>query len=972
MKMIKTKRIIATVMILACSVMGMQAKDYHYTTVKGDPMQTRIYTLDNGLKIYLSVNKDAPRIQTYIAVRTGSRNDPAETTGLAHYLEHLMFKGTNHFGTSNMAAEQPLLDSIQNRYEVYRTIKDPTKRKAWYHSIDSLSQLAAKYNIPNEYDKMMASIGAEGTNAYTSNDVTCYQENIPANEIENWAKVQSDRFQNMVIRGFHTELEAVYEEYNIGLAKDARKVWDALNKKLFPTHPYGTQTTIGVGDHLKNPSIVNIKNYFKKYYVPNNVAICMAGDLNPDETVALIDKYFGGWKKSENLSRPEFPVQPNLTAVVDTTVIGIEAENMMMGWKFDKASSLQNDTLEVISSLLSNGRAGLFDLNLNQAMKVQGAGTGVNALTDYSEFIAVGYPKEGQTLEQVRALILAEIQKLKNGEFSDDLLPSIVNNMKRAYYASLLNNNSRASQYVDAFINGIEWEQVVNRMDRISKMTKQQIVEFARKYFGQNFVCVYKKTGEDKTIKKIEKPAITAIPTNRDKSSEFLRKIAASKPEPIQPHFVDFKRDLTFAKTGKKLPVVYRQEANDKLFTMMYRYEFGKQSDVRYDYAAGYVDLLGTDKLFADQVKQQFYKLACDFGINVSDNAITVSLSGLNENMPAAVALAENVLKNMKVDTEAYNQYVGLILKGRADNKKSQSANFSALSSYGIYGEYNPQLNQLSASQLKQTNPQTLVDLIKNLSNYEHTLYYCGPSSLAAVTKLVDKQHRMGKKLINIPTKKEYQEQTTTQNEVLLAPYDAKNIYMMMYHNENTQWTPERATIEAVFNEYFGSGMNGVVFQELREARGLAYSASARYMTPRLKNHPEWVQTYIISQNDKMSDCIRVFNEILDTIPQSESAFQLAKQSLTKFYASVRTMRGGFFNAYINAKNRGLDYDLNKKIYETLPSIQLKDIVDFEQQHMARKPYRYIILGNEKNLNMKELEKIGPVKRVSTETIFGY
>uniref|UniRef100_A0AB33JDT9 Insulinase family protein n=1 Tax=Prevotella sp. GTC17262 TaxID=3236797 RepID=A0AB33JDT9_9BACT len=972
MKMFKTKKIIAFAVVLACSIMGIQAKDYRYVTVKGDPMQTRIYTLDNGLKIYLSVNKDAPRIQTYIAVRTGSRNDPAETTGLAHYLEHLMFKGTTHFGTSNLAAEQPLLDSIQNRYEVYRTIKDPAKRKAWYHSIDSLSQLAAKYNIPNEYDKMMASIGAEGTNAYTSNDVTCYQENIPANEIENWAKVQGDRFQNMVIRGFHTELEAVYEEYNIGLAKDNQKVWAALNAKIFPTHPYGTQTTIGVGDHLKNPSIVNIKNYFNKYYVPNNVAICMAGDLNPDQTVAMIDKYFGTWKKSGNLSRPEFPVQPDLTAAIDTTVVGLEAENLMMGWKFGKASSLQNDTLEVISSLLANGRAGLFDLNLNQAMKVQGVATGVNALADYSTFLVVGSPREGQTLEEVRALILGEIQKLKNGEFSDELLPSIVNNMKRDYYASLLNNNSRASQYVDAFINGTEWEQVVGRMDRISKMTKTQIVDFARRYFGQNFVCVYKKTGEDKSIKKIEKPAITPIPTNRDKSSDFLREVAASKPESIQPHFVDFKRDLTFAKTGKKLPVVYRQEANDKLFSLMYRYEFGSQSDIRYDYAASYADLLGTDKLSADQVKQKFYKLACDFGISVAGNAITVSLSGLNENMADAVVLAEDVLKNMKVDTEAYKKYVDLILKSRANNKKSQQSNFSALTRYGIYGEYNPQLNMLSAAQLKQTNPQTLVDLIKNLSNYQHTLYYCGPSSLATITKLVDKQHRMGKKLLSVPAMKEYKEQTTTQNEVLLAPYEAKNIYMMMYHNENQQWTPERAAVQAVFNEYFGSSMNSVVFQELREARGLAYSASARYMSPGLKGRPEWAQTYIISQNDKMADCIRVFNEILDTIPQSEAAFQLAKQSLTKFYASIRTMRGGLFNAYLKAKNLGLDYDLNKKVYETLPSIQLKDIVDFEQQHMARKPYRYIILGDEKNLNMKELEKIGPVKRVSTETIFGY
>lgn len=196
--------------------LGGQAKEYRYRTVEGDLMNTRIYTLDNGLKVYLSVNKEKPRIQTYIAVRTGSRNDPAETTGLAHYLEHLMFKGTKSFGTSDAAAEAPLLAEIEAKYEVYRRLSDAQQRRDCYKEIDSLSQLAAKYFIPNEYDKLMASIGAQGTNAYTSNDVTCYVEDIPANEVENWLRVEGDRFANMVIRGFHTELESVYEEYNIG------------------------------------------------------------------------------------------------------------------------------------------------------------------------------------------------------------------------------------------------------------------------------------------------------------------------------------------------------------------------------------------------------------------------------------------------------------------------------------------------------------------------------------------------------------------------------------------------------------------------------------------------------------------------------------------------------------------------------------------------------------------------------------
>ena len=380
--------------------MNAQAKDYKYETVDGDLMKTRIYTLDNGLKVYLSVNPEKPRIQTYIAVRTGSKNDPAETTGLAHYLEHLMFKGSKQFGTSNATA---VLDEIEQRYEIYRKLTDPAQRKQAYHEIDSVSQLAAQYFIPNEYDKLMAAIGAQGTNAFTNNDVTCYTEDIPSNEIENWAKIQSDRFQNMVIRGFHTELEAVYEEYNIYLTDDGDKVWSALGKLLTPTHPYGTQTTIGTQEHLKNPSITNIKNYFKKWYVPNNVAVCMAGDFDMDKTIAIIDQYFGQWKPGDDVRQPVFPVQKPLTAPKDTSVIGQQAEEVIVGWLAKKASDAQCDTLNVISSMLTNGKAGLIDINLNQQMKIQGAQAYLQDLQDYSTFLLFGMPKPEQSLEEVRA-----------------------------------------------------------------------------------------------------------------------------------------------------------------------------------------------------------------------------------------------------------------------------------------------------------------------------------------------------------------------------------------------------------------------------------------------------------------------------------------------------------------------------------------------------------------------------------------
>lgn len=948
-----------------------QAQTYTYKEVKGDMMQSRIYTLKNGLTVYLSVNKEKPRIQTYIAVRTGSRNDPHETTGLAHYLEHLMFKGTTHFGTSDYAKELPYLNDIERRYEEYRLVTDPAQRKLLYHQIDSVSQLAAQYNIPNEYDKLMSSIGAEGTNAYTSNDVTCYVEDIPANEVENWARIQSDRFQNMVIRGFHTELEAVYEEFNISLAKDSRKEWAAYNAKMYPGHPYGMQTTLGTQEHLKNPSITNIKNYFKRYYCPNNVAICMSGDFDPDKVMATIDKYFGGWKSNPNLSRPEYAPVPTLTAPTDTTVIGQEAENVMLGWKFDRAASLQQDTLNVIAEMLSNGKAGLFDLNLDQKMQYLGGAAFVYPLAEYSSLIVEGLPKEGQTLEQVRDLMLGEIEKLKRGEFSDDLLPSVINNMKLDAYKEMEDNDSRASKFVDAFINGQEWSDVVGRLDRISHITKQQIVDFAKRHLLNNYVAVYKRQGVDSTVKKIDKPQITPIPSNRDKQSAYVAEIANAKAEPIQPVFVDFKRDITFGKTKKGLPVQYIKNNTNGLFALQFTFNFGIEADKRLNTAAGYLDYLGTDKMTADQLKQQFYKLACSYSVAASRNKTTITLSGLDENKVEALKLMEQFLANAKADADAWKQFVALEKKAREMNKLNQSANFSALYSYGIYGPYNPYRNKMTAEELDNANPADLVKLISSLVNYKHEVAYYGPTDLKQVIALVDKNHRAAKKLADVPAGREYEEQLTKENEILIAPYQAKNIYMRQYNNNGTQWTPEREPVVALFNEYFGGGMNTVVFQELRESRGLAYNAFAAYVTPSRKGHPEFAMTHIISQNDKMMDCIRTFNAIVDTVPQSERAFALAKQALMKRIATERTTKTAIFAKYAQAKELGIDYDINRTIYEALPNITLQDIVKFEQENMAHKPYRYIILGDEKNLDIKALEQIAPIKRVSTEEIFG-
>jgi predicted Zn-dependent peptidase len=698
----------------------------------------------------------------------------------------------------------------------------------------------------------------------------------------------------------------------------------------------------------------------------------MAVDFNPDEVIAIIDKYFGSWEPGKDVKQPEFaPLKP-ITSPKDTSIYGLEAENLMLGWRFDRGNSLQCDTLDIIGEMLSNGTAGLIDLDINQQMAMLYAWGGSSSNRDYSTFLLGGSPRPGQTLEEAKDLLLAEIEKLKAGDFSDDLLPSIINNAKLRQYTSLERNSSRANMFVSTYINEVPWSQQVGYLDRISNITKEQIVAFANKHFKDNYVVVYKCQGADENQKKIDKPAITPIPTNRDFVSDFVTEIQNTEVEPIQPRFVDFKKDLTFGKTEAGLPYIYVQNKENGRFSLVFRYEFGDESDLRYGLASQYLEYLGTDQLSNEEIKQQFYKLACEYYINVGSRTISINLYGLSENMPEALALLENVMQNAQPDPMVAEMCIQQLEKARMDAKLNQRSNFNALVQYGLNGPYNSQRNILSIEQMRQLDPQELLDLLKNLKNYEHTVLYYGPMSAQEMAAAVTENHKTVAELQAVPEGKHYELQPTPENEILIAPYDAKNIYMRMIHNEQRPWNPDEAAVKAVFNEYYGGGMNTIVFQEMREARGLAYNAYAAYIEPYYTDQSEYFFTHIITQNDKMMDAVGHFLEILNEMPESEQAFGIAKEALTKRLASQRTTKFGLINAWLSAQMRGIDYDIDERIYNALPNITLQDIVKFEKEQMANKPYRYVILGDEKELDMKAIQELGPVKRLSTEEIFGY
>jgi predicted Zn-dependent peptidase len=945
-------------------------KQYQYETVPSDPLNARIYKLDNGLTVFLTQYKEVPRIQTYIAVKVGSKNDPAETTGLAHYFEHMMFKGTPDFGTTNWEKEKTLIAQIEEMFEEYRLMTNDAERAAQYKIIDSLSYEASKLAIPNEYDKAMKFIGSQGTNAATSNDYTIYLENIPANQLENWAIIQANRFDSPVLRLFHTELETVYEEKNMSLTNDSRKASEAMIFGLFPNHPYGKQTTLGEPEHLKNPSMKNIREFYEKYYVANNMAIAMSGDFEFDDAIAIIDKYFSKLR-SGNVPKLVYKGETPITQPVVKEVTGLEAEFLNMAYRMDlPANDPKVYVLNMLTRILSNGKAGLIDLNLNQKQAVMSAGAGAYVLCDNSALFLTGKPKEGQTLEELRDLLLEQIELLKQGKFSDDLLTAAVNNMRLSEMRQLENNASRARMMYHAFLNNIPWSVASQSISNYSKITKKEIVDFANQYFNNNYVIVYKRQGTPEEVSKVNKPPITPIHINRDAESDFMKKIKENKVASIQPVFLDFKKDMTII-PNKSCDIYYIKNNENETFNLQFRYKVGELNELSLPFATEYISFLGTSKMSADKIQEEFYKLACTMNLSCNDEYTMLAISGLSDNFEQALKLTLSLINDAQPSSKSLQNMITDELKSRKDAKSNQSAVQNALRGYGEFGEVLSK-HILSEEQLQKIAPNQLVSMVKELLNEKPEIYFYGNIDADKFNNILQKNYKMPKRFNEPAPAMVIDRLPVTENQVYFVHYDAKQARLFTY-SDGPKFDLKAIPQINMYNQYFGGSMNAIVFQEMREKRSLAYTAQSRYISANELDKINFNMSYIATQNDKVIDAFEAFNELFNEMPQSEAAFNLAKEGAMQAIETNRTQKTAIFNAWRTAQKMGIDYDFNKVLYESYRNFTLDDVVKFNNQYVKGKKKVYMIAAKESDMNFEELqEKFGTVKKLTLEDIFGY
>ena len=942
---------------------------YSYSYVSGDPLGVRVYRLANGLTVYLSNYQASPRIYTSIAVRAGGKNDPADATGLAHYLEHMLFKGTSDFGTMDWAKEKPLLDSIQGLYDRYRVTKDTEARKALYKQIDEVSYAASNYAIAGEYDKMMAALGVTGTNAYTSEDATVYINDIPSNQLANWLEIEGNRFQTLVPRLFHTELETVYEEKNRGLDSDDWALYERVMKHLFPDHPYGTQTVIGTIEHLKNPSVSKIISFFETYYRPNNVAICLSGELDYDETIALIDKHFGSWESNADLPVWESPAYTPLTSAVIDTVVGPSAEAVGLAFRIPGRRHPDYWKAKLVDMILSNNQAGLIDLNLRQNQRVLEAYSYVSEYQDYSMQVLYGKPRRGQSLEEVKDLLLAQLDSLREGQFESWLLGAIVNDFEKSSISQYENNRTRVRPMVEAFTNDLSWDVYVAELASLRSLTKADIIQFAQSLYKDNYVLLYKKTGV-RDSEKVDKPPITQVQLNSDQVSDFQQAMLARDVPDMVPVFADYEGQIQQAQVGA-LRLHYLPNDENDLFTLYYYSALGRGHDPKFALAMRYLNYLAPEGMSVDAFKKEFYKIGCEWSAVAQKDYSYIKLHGLSAQLPRALTLLEALLANPTPDAEALQKLREGILQERANQRKEQYYLRSGLINYALYGAQSPFTHVVKEDELARLQPTDLTRKVSEWLAHEHQLLYYGPRPIADLQKEVNDKLKRTADLRPIPKISKFVIQDVQQPTIYWTHYDMVQSEMVFVSPQGV-YSADLAPEIALFNEYFSGSMSSPMFQELREARALAYATFARYAEADRAGDKNYFFAYIGTQADKQTEASAALQGLLRTFPVNEKHFHIAKESVLNKIETQRILRTNLLFDYLRAQRRGINHDLRQDIYDKVQTMTLENLVSFHLQMLKKTKYHLAVLGHKDKINLKALQRYGNVQEVSLDALSGY
>ena len=931
-------------------------------------MQVLQKTLENGLTVYLSPNPEEPRFNAEIVVRAGSKHDPETNTGLAHYLEHLLFKGTRSFGTEDFSKEEPLLQQISDLYEKRSKETNESKRSEIYSEINRLSTEAAKWAIPNEMDRAYSDMGAKGLNAHTWHEETVYKVDLPSNRLEHWAKIESERFTQPVFRLFHTELETVYEEKNRAIDNKHRLIYRAVNDLLFKKHPYGQQSTLGTVDHLKNPSIYAIEEFYSRHYVPQNMAICLSGDLDPNATFALIEKYFSAWKNQPQL-RPEpkweeAPLQGR--EFVQVQYLG--EEQVVLAFRTAPRHHQDYAALRLIDMILDNSVAGLVNLDLVEKQRVRAAGCYPQNLNDYGAHYLYGIPKDGQNLEEVEGLLLSQIERVKKGDFENWILKAVINDFKKREKENYEKNDKRVELMRDTFLAFVDWQTTMKEIEDMEKISKADIIQVANKYYGSDYIAGFRIDAQHE-LPSIEKPQIDPLSIDPNKESAFMEEVEQLPFTPLTPKFIQPGVDFTTHELSPGIRLIHAFNPINDLFNLEVRMEMGFDHQPLLSFAKRMLDRAGAGDLTSEELKIEWYKLGTDFGLGIQEHFSNFSLNGLDENFLKSVQLAQSHLLSPHSTDEIWDLTKEIILSERDDEQKDPNSLTHALAHYHRYGEKSRYLTRSSDDELHESSVTSLTEIIQQVLGSPRSILYYGPKSPEETLSLLQKTFLL-RSVSHSPEQTEPDRSIKPEKDRVL--FLNKEMAQAQVRLEFASGLLDESLAPSIqiFNEYFGGGMAGLVFQELREARALAYSAWARFFTPSRPNEENLLVGSIGCQADKTIDAMNAFLELLRKMPVNENRWESAHSSLISSYRTNPISSRAIPRFVYDVNALGLDIDPRVSRFKRLNELKISDFKNFYDHQIQPTPILFSIVGDSSKIDMDSLAKFGVIDRIEPDALF--
>ena len=947
---------------------------FSLATQTNSPISTEVkeFILDNGLTVWLNEDHNQPKIFGAIVVKAGAKDSP--NTGIAHYFEHIMFKGTEKIGTVDYAAEKVFLDRIAEKYDELAVTKTEARRAAIQQEINDLSVLAADYVIPNEFDKLISKYGGSNLNAGTSYDYTVYHNIFSPQYIEQWAEINSERLVAPVFRMFQSELETVYEEKN---RRDDMMFNQAMEKAFelyFQPHPYAFPV-IGSADNLKNPRLSEMRRFFEQFYVANNIGLLLSGDFDTEKVLPVLTKTFSRIPQGEKPDHPIVSIPPFHGREKHSVKIPIPFMKVMaMGFRGVPANHPDQSALNIAMALLNNTNGTGYLDQLMVRRKVMGAMAGGEALNEAGMLGFIILPRLViQTYKGAERLVWREINRVRQGNFPDEMFESLKQEQLHHNLTDLEDIDSRSQIMIRLFTQGKTWDDYVSELKNTEALVKDDVVRIANKYLNDNYLFVRKKTG--KYMKDyLPRPEFAPIvPKHANATSKYARQLEELPVQDVKIRFIDFDNDAQTISLTPKATLYLTNNPVNSLFTLKIAYGTGSMEAPKSKLLASYLSLLGTDKQSFNEYRTTLQRLGSILHFEVDDQRFIVNISGFDKFFEETINAVGDFLQHAKADRQKLKMLVDDAKMSKKAFFKSSADIADALFEYVQYGNLSQYLTKPSLIETKKLKGQALLDLFADIQQVKCDFHYCGKQSASFVAEKIRQSIPLDNiaKDSHIPIYRD----PIKYDKSLVFFYDMHDVSQNILYGYQVGAplpTHEERAAARLFSEYFGGGMSSLLFQEIREFRSYAYQTSGGIQLPPycLSDKPATFVAYLSTQCDKTIDAMTVLEALIRRMPTHPEKIDLIKQSIVNQtnneYPSFREIS----TKIAKYRQVGHNIDPSRTLLNKIDEMDINDVVRFHNEQVKDRNLVYAIVGNSLKINMTKLSTFGEVVRVKKSDFY--